>query len=145
MNTKKQEFTEKMYNKSPVGYTRDEINKIDINFNQNKIPNKNNQKNFFNQKQEIENLNKFLPTFIIKDLNKESNEEIPTNKNNFHSQKFFFEDEDETDEKNKDNQRLIINTIKNLDGLVDSNNFDEINFNNLNLEVKLFQLLNIFL
>lgn len=138
MNTKKQEFTEKMYNKSPVGYTRDEINKIDINFNQNKIPNKNNQKNFFNQKQEIENLNKFLPTFIIKDLNKESNEEIPTNKNNFHSQKFFFEDEDETDEKNKDNQRLIINTIKNLDGLVDSNNFDEINFNNLNLEVKLF-------
>lgn len=115
--------------------------------------------NQINQQQPNSNLSRlskdpisnFLPNFILNDISKENKEEA-FNKNSISSkingQNFFFQDYDD-DSENEDNQRLIINTINNLENLDDSNNFENIIFansrNNNNLEVNFFFCLSFFL
>ncbi len=99
-------------------------------------------------KDQISNL---LPNFILNDIAKDNEEEVPTNKisnNNgtMNGQNFFFDDYDD-DSENEDNQRLIVDTINNLENLCDnSNNFGNIAFshNNNNHEVKSFFYMNFF-
>lgn len=144
MTSKRQYFGEFIINKDQntsngleYKLTEQEKNKAkNISLNK-KILNKLNNRN-----SENENLDNYLPNSIKTDLNKELKEEINQSKHNLkNNQNYFFHDyDDDIDDENDDNQRLIINTINNLNSLDDSNSYEQINFKILNDEVKKFFL-----
>lgn len=95
-----------------------------------------NKQNKSNTKKEFE-LNIFLNNNNNKE--KKENEEInKINKNNFNlknkkninTPSYFFQDYDDDFSENNDNERLIINTINDLENLDDSNHFENLNFDN---------------
>jgi len=91
-------------------------------------------KDFDNKQFNLNPTSNFLPNFFMNEISKDSEKENfknhddqkNKNNNNFYGQNFFFQDYDD-DSDNDDGQKLIINTITNLDKLDDSNNFGNLN------------------
>lgn len=148
MTSKNKEIPDFFSNEKVFGFNMGEVGYSPRmeNYDNNKVFSNNNQMNT----QQLQSINNggskdliagFIPNFILNDISKE-NEEEAFNKNStnigMNGQNFFFDDYDD-DSENEDNQRLIINTINNLDNFDDSNNFDNNIFNSTqNQEVKFF-------